>query len=393
MKKIFFLVLSLVSLSWMPSMAQTAQVKRVILFIIDGINIDAPGKLKMPVFNELAKKGTYIREQYVLIPNHPTVGSWREFSTCSFPNPLIQQGTLFFSPKNKMIQDLFPRQQTATVVNAIDYKSISMNYSTAVQDVTMSDEDVVNASINILQSQNPVFMRIHLQAPGTRGYEISQVPEDKPYCRNIYGKGSPYVEALENADRCLGKFVAFMKKNKMFDNTVLVVTADHGENIGGWHSLFDPEAWRTPIIFVGSGIAEGRELPYFEQTDLAPTIAGLLGKDGPNHDGASGVFVRAILKDVDASTYHPAKYLKKFDEQVSEFNALRAELISKAKIDDYYCNMAALLENGTTYSEPFYHQDRVMEWYKAGSIQHMLESNEKVLNMMRQALNKKVDKK
>ena len=184
-----------------------------------------------------------------------------------------------------------------------------------------------------------------------------------------------------------------MKKKKMFDNTVLIVTADHGENFGGWHSLFDPEAWRTPIIFIGAGIASGRQLPYFEQTDLAPTIAGLLGKDGPNHDGGSGVFVKAILKDVDASTYHPAKYLKRLDEQISEFNSLRAALISKAKIDDYYCNMAALLENGTSYSEPFYHQDRVMEWYKAGSIQHMLESNEKVLKMMREALAKQIVKK
>ncbi len=393
MKRFLLSVLFLMGMCSMSVFGQTTQVKRVILFIIDGINIEAPSRLKMPVFNELAKQGTYVPEQYVLIPNHPTVGAWREFSTCSFPNPLIQQGTVFFSPKNKMIQDLFPKQQTATVVNAIDYRSISKNYSTAIQDVTMTDEDVVNSSISILQSQSPVFMRIHLQAPGTRGYEISQVPEDKPYCRNIYGEGSPYVAALENADRCLGKFVNFMKKKKMFDNTVLIVTADHGENFGGWHSLFDPEAWRTPIIFIGAGIASGRQLPYFEQTDLAPTIAGLLGKDGPNHDGGSGVFVKAILKDVDASTYHPAKYLKRLDEQISEFNSLRAALISKAKIDDYYCNMAALLENGTSYSEPFYHQDRVMEWYKAGSIQHMLESNEKVLKMMREALAKQIVKK
>jgi hypothetical protein len=378
---------------FIPAGAQTQQVKRVVLFVIDGINVEAPQRLKMPVFNELAKKGTYVREQYVLIPNHPTVGTWRQFSTCSFPNPLMQYGTLFFDSKKKMIQELFPDKQTAMVVNAIDYRSIGRGFSTTVQDVTMSDADVVDASMSILKSQNPVYLRIHLQAPGTRGYEISQVSEDKPYCRNIYGEGSPYVAALENADKCLGKFVKFMEKEKMFDNTVLIVTADHGENFGGWHSLFDPEAWRTPIIFVGAGIAAGRELPYFEQTDLAPTIAGLLGKDGPNNDGGSGVFVKAILKDTDASTYHPEKNLKKLDEQISEFNTLRAELITRAKIDDYYCNMAALLENGTTYSEPFYHQDRVMEWYKAGNIHHMLESNEKVLAMMRQALQKKIIKK
>ncbi len=387
MKKILLFFMMIASASTL-SLAQPTPVKRVILFIIDGVSIEAPSRLKMPVFNSLIKEGTYVPQSYVITPHHPTVGPYSEYNTCSFPNTLIQQGTLFFSPKNKMIQELFPKEQTAMVVNAIDYRSLSRGFSTSIMDVTMTDEDVVNTSIRILQDQHPVFMRIHLQASGTRGYEISLSTPDKPYSRNIYGKESPYIEAIENADRLLGKFVSFLKAEKMLDNTVLIVTGDHGENKAGWHSLYNEECWRTPLLFVGAGIAVGRELPYFEQTDIAPTIAGLLGKVGPNTDGASGKFVKEILKNQDVSDYHPAMYLKTLDEQIREFNFMRAQLIVSGKNDDSYINIAALLENAN-FGEPFYHQDRIVDWYKAGTTAHLIETNEKVLNQLRKVLSGK----
>lgn len=387
MKKVLLSILLMFSIC-MASVAQQTQVKRVILFIIDGISIEAPGRLNMPVFNGLIKKGTYIPESYVIVPHHPTVGAYSEYNTCSFPNPLIQQGTLFLSPKNKMIQEIFPEKQTAMIVNAIDYRSLDRGFSTSIMDVSMSDEDVVNASIRILQDQHPVFMRIHLQSPGTRGYEISQATPDKPYCRNIYGTDSPYVKAIENADKLLGKFVNFLKKEKMFNETVLVVTGDHGENRTGWHSLYNEECWRTPLLFVGADIAEGRELPYFEQTDIAPTIVGLLGKTGPNSDGASGNYVKEILKDHEASNYHPAMYLKKLDEQIRDFNFLRAQLITLGKEDDSYINVAALLENAN-FGEPFYNQDRILDWYKAGTTKHLIELNQKVLDRVKKIMTDK----
>lgn len=386
--KSFLLSIVLMCSISLSSVAQQASVKRVILFIIDGISIEAPSRLNMPTFNELIKKGTYIPESYVIVPHHPTVGSYSEYNTCSFPNPLIQQGTLFLSPKNKMVQELFPKEQTALVVNAIDYRSLSRGFSTAIQDVTMSDADVVNVSIRILQDQHPVFMRIHLQAPGTRGFEISQSTPDKPYFRNIFGKDSPYVKAIENADKLLGKFVFFLKKENLFDSTVLIITGDHGENKTGWHSLYNKECWRTPLLFVGANIAQGREFPYFEQTDIAPTIAGLLGKDGPNHDGASGKYVKEILKSQDVSNYHPQMYLKRLDEQIRDFNFLRAELITSGKQDDSFINVAALLENGN-FGEPFYSQDRILDWYKAGTVQHLLEVNQKVLDRVRSIMAEK----
>lgn len=363
--------------------AVQAQPKRVILFGIDGLHWEAPQRLKMPTINELIKQGTYIEQSYVIIPHHPTVGDYSKLNSCSFPNPVLHQGTLFLSPENKMIQELFsPQQQTAFVVNTTAYNSVGRGFSILIMDDTLTDVEVVDCAINILKTQAPVFMRVHLQRPGQRGYDISQSTPDKPYYRNIFASNSPYVEAIEAADKQLGRFVTFLKESGMWDETVLIVTSDHGQSRIGWHPLFDEDSWKTPLVFVGNGIAKGRVLNYFEHTDLSPTIAGLLEKEWPISDEEAGIFIKEILKGTDTTEYIPRTYIKIINAQIKEYNLLKAKFVLLSETDAYFANFTALLEN-QTFIEPFYHQDRILNWKEAGTITHLIEANEKVLKIMR----------
>jgi hypothetical protein len=264
-------------------------------------------------------------------------------------------------------------------------------------DDTLTDDQVVEVACDILKNQSPVFMRVHLQRPGQRGYDISQSAPNHPCYRNIFAPHSPYVEAIENADRLLGQFVTFLKDAGLWDGTVLIVTSDHGQSRIGWHPLFDEDSWTTPLVFAGAPIASGRELPYFEHTDLAPTIAELLGKEWPaqhsgtapseKHDGGAGTFVKQILKKADASGYAPAENIKTINRQIREYNFLRAKLILLSETDPYYGNVVALLEN-ETFIKPFGHQDRILDWGKAGNTTQLIESNEAVLKQMRAILKK-----
>ncbi len=361
---------------------------RVILFMIDGLNWQAPEKINMPVFNSLIPQGTYIQRSYMIVPHHPKVGDYSKYNSCSFPNPVLHEGTIFLNPDNRMIQEVFsPPWQTAFVVNTAAYRSVGRGFTTCIMDDNMSDEQVVEQAMEILKTQHPVFMRIHLQTPGQKGYEVSKSTPDKPYFRNIFGESSPYVKAVENADRLLGEFITFLKENDLWYDTFLIVTSDHGQSIVGWHPLFDRDSWMTPLLFIGPGIAEGRQLSYFEHTDLAPTIAGLLGKEKPNDDGGSGVFVKAILKGQDTTDYDPPENIKTLNEQIRKFNILKARMILAAQDDSYFFNRIALLEN--EYAEPFYHQDRILDWYKAGTTAHLLEVNEHILNEMQKVLKEK----
>jgi predicted AlkP superfamily pyrophosphatase or phosphodiesterase len=192
--------------------------------------------------------------------------------------------------------------------------------------------------------------------------------------------------AVENADRLLGQFIAFLKESDMWNETVLIITSDHGQSNIGWHPLFDSNSWMTPLLFVGPGIARGRQLSYFEHTDIAPTIAGLLGKESPNTGGGAGVFVKEIMDGVDATHFQPPMYLKTLNLQIKEFNILKAKMIIAAETDSYFSNTIALLENENVTPEPFYHQDRILDWNKAGTTTHLIEANEKILKQMRKIM-------
>jgi len=360
---------------------------RVILFMIDGLHWKAPDTLNMPVLRSLIKVGTYIRKSYVIIPHHPTIGDYSKYNSCSFPNPILHTGTIFVRPENKMVQEVFSSgQQTAFVVNTSAYRSVARGFTTSIMDPSMSDEETCAQAISVLKVQDPVFMRIHLQSPGAMGTEVSLSTPEKSFYRNIWGKDSPYIQAIENADRLLGLFVDSMKETGKWEGTVLIVTSDHGQGNVGWHPLFDEDSWATPLVFSGAGIAKGRQLPYFEHTDLIPTITWLLGAEKPNSDGGAGSAVEAIVENSDGKNYHPKMYIRKINQQIREYNILRARMLIESEHNKYFLNIIASLENQNLTKEPFYHQDRIMDWYEAGSAARMIEANEKILVQMRSEL-------
>jgi hypothetical protein len=361
--------------------------ERVILFLIDGLQWQAPARIRMPVFNSLAKGGTFIERSWMILPHHPTVGDYSNFNSCSFPNPMLHAGTIFLRPENRYIQEVFsPARQTVFIVNEADYYSVARGFTTQIMDPAMSDRQVVDQAMLVLKQQDPVFMRIHLQSAGVLGTTVALNSEGKPYSGNIFAKGSPYITAVEEADRLLGKFVAFLKEEGKWEGTVLIISSDHGQSIQGWHPMFDEDSWVTPMVFAGKGIARQRELPYFEHTDLAPTIAWLLGSEAPNSDGGSGKAVKEILEGTDKNDYHPGMFLKTLNQQVKEYNMLKARMLLEAGRKPSLLNELAALENENLTPEPFYHQDRITDWYKAGSVNHLIEANEKVLQRMRKQL-------
>ena len=359
---------------------------RVILFMIDGLHHEAPPKLNMPVLNSLRREGTFIAKSYMIVPHHPTIGEYSQYNSCSFPNPMLHAGSVFVKPENRYIQEVFTGKKTAFVVNTAAYRSVARGFTTQIMDPWLSDRQVVEQAMLIVGNQDPVFMRVHLQSPGDHGSSIAVSTPGQPFYRNIFGKESPYVAAIEQADVLLGEFIAFLKKEGKWDETILIVTSDHGQSNMGWHPLFDEDSWATPLVFTGPGIAKDRELPYFEHTDLAPVIAWLLGREAPNAGGGSGTVVREIMAGFDAANYRPAMYLLTLNRQLKEFAMLKSKMLLAAGQDPYLHYLLSALENQNLTPEPFYHQDRVTDWHKAGSFSHLIEANEKILEQMRSHL-------
>jgi len=94
-----------------------------------------------------------------------------------------------------------------------------------------------------------------------------------------------YVFALERVDRELGQFVQFLKDHGMYDNSVVILTADHGESLGDWgrwgHITIAPEIMRIPLIIhlppsQKTQLVWDTKTPAFLE-DIAPSIYYLAG--------------------------------------------------------------------------------------------------------------------
>jgi hypothetical protein len=389
MKRKGYCAILLALLMCSTGMSLSAQeCKRVIVFLIDGLHWQAPEMLNMPVLDSLIKEGTYVQKSYMIIPHHPTVGDYSKFNSCSFPNPMMQEGTIFLKPENRMIQEMIsPGNLTAFVVNTTAYKSVGRGFSVCIMDNSLSDDSVVSKSIGLLDSLDIRYMRIHLQSPGSIGTEIAMNSDGKPYARNIYGPCSPYVKAVENGDKQLGRLLRYLKKSGKWDDTVLIVTSDHGQSRVGWHPMLDEDSWMTPLVFAGKGIAKGRVLPYFEHIDIAPTIAWLFGVSAPNTDGGAGKAVKEMMDTAKVAGYDPKQSIKIIDSQIREYGILYSRMVLAAEKDNYVADVISSLSNQNLTPEPFYHQDLITDWYKAGTIEHMIKANEAVLEKMRRTLN------
>ncbi|MBL7767856.1 MAG: sulfatase-like hydrolase/transferase [Flavipsychrobacter sp.] len=360
-------------------------IERVIVFIIDGMHWQAPSLLGMNNYNALAADGTSIEQSCMIVPHHPTVGEYGQLHSTSFPNPVLQEGTIFVKKGNRMLQDVFgPDELTAFMANSKAYESVTRGFDICEQYPGHSDEKLVKRSMELLDELPVRYMRIHLQTPGNEGRYLTMTSPDKPYYRNIWGEGSPYAAALTEADRHLGVLISFLDKKRWMQNTLLIVTGDHGQSVKGWHPVIDKDSSLTPLLFHGPSIARNRALPYFEHTDISPTIAALLQKEPPNKDGGSGLFIESVMETCNQPFDEHPRYIETINKQLNEYNALRARILIQAEADSYYSSFLTYLENELLTPEPFYHQDRFSEWYRAGSTRHLVEVNQGILEKMRQ---------
>jgi arylsulfatase A-like enzyme len=92
-----------------------------------------------------------------------------------------------------------------------------------------------------------------------------------------------YDGELQFLDKQLKSLYDFMEQKGFNENTLWVITSDHGEGLGS-HSYFDhftrvyEEQLKTPIIFYNPGVKNGKTInSLVENIDLLPTLADLIG--------------------------------------------------------------------------------------------------------------------
>lgn len=152
------------------------------------------------------------------------------------------------------------------------------------------------ATLDLLSSRLP-----DLQASGKPLFVYTQ-PQDihiaiinREGKNNVTGKSypsffAPYASRVERLDACFGRFIKNLKTAGLYDDSVLIVTADHGDSLGeagrfGHAYTIYPEVIRIPLIlrlpaWLKAGRAWNPEA-LVSSLDIAPTLYHLLGHGPP----------------------------------------------------------------------------------------------------------------
>ncbi|WP_120500068.1 sulfatase-like hydrolase/transferase [Roseovarius sp. EL26] len=124
---------------------------------------------------------------------------------------------------------------------------------------------------------------------------VEGFPDLKPTDKNIQTLRAVYLGLATEVDHHIGRVVEHLKTSGQYDNTLLVVTADHGEMLGDRHAwgkmtVYDA-AYHTPLIIRMPDNDEnaGKTVSVpTESIDVAPTILDWVRQGIPNSmDGRS----------------------------------------------------------------------------------------------------------
>ncbi len=119
---------------------------------------------------------------------------------------------------------------------------------------------------------------------------------NEPY-KEFAGFDGFYATQVDRMDRCFGEFLNFLKQRALYDESIVILTSDHGDDLGeggrwGHGYYIFPELIRIPLIIHVPPRWQGKLLPGKQEvafpTDIAPTLYYLLGHRPILHQAICG---------------------------------------------------------------------------------------------------------
>ena len=274
-----------VSCSNSPNIRNKPKVKHVVVIGFDGLSPDGIRNANTPTFDRIIKEGAHSFHARAVLPTSSssnwasmimgagpeqhgiTSNSWEKDN---FTLPAVTQKEDFLFPTIfTLINDQVPDAKIGAIYN---WKGFGRLFEKNAVDYDISaktEEETATLAAKYIKENKPTFTFIHFDHIDHAGHN--------------YGHGTDhYYESVEKGDQVLAQVMQAIEEAGMNDDTMVIVTADHG-GLGKGHggsSLMEAE---IPFILWGKPIRKDFliEHPIY-QYDNAATVAYALGVRTPH---------------------------------------------------------------------------------------------------------------
>ncbi len=256
-----------------PSQAghQTAPIAtQVVVVLIDGLRTDAMAA--MPTLALLQRQGA--SAQAIARPPTYSQPTWATIVTGAWPE--INGAPLLNVPESQLgplpVDHIFATARRAGLSTALAGSSwwakmiprdmLDAQFFVDGFDAT-ADQQVADTALRFLRNFHPNFTLVYFGNVDTVGEQAGATSR-------------AYREAALRVDDHLRDILQVLDLH----HAVLMVVADHGQIDRGGHGGGEHQVVRTPFVAVGDAIVPG-SYGTIAQTDIAPTIAAILGAPMP----------------------------------------------------------------------------------------------------------------
>jgi arylsulfatase A-like enzyme len=267
--------------------------RNILLVSIDTLRADHIGAYgapdaRTPVIDRLSKAGVRFDAAFspapLTLPSHSTLMTGRD----PYRHGVRHNGIHRLGPEVTTLAERFSEAGFATAA-AVGSLVIAAT-SGLDQGFQSYDDDIQShgdhataqrpaASVNAAamdwldRTTQPFFLFVHYYDPH-RPYA-----PPTPYSEDAQ---TPYQGEIAYSDAMLGELLAHLDRKGRLEETLIVVTSDHGESLGEHdelthgHSIYDATQ-RVPLVLHGPGIPQGSVVREIARTaDIAPTLLSQL---------------------------------------------------------------------------------------------------------------------
>lgn len=252
--------------------------QHVIFIGLDGWGSYSVIKSEMLNVKRLMSEGCYTLQKRTVLPSSSAV-NWASMfmgagpelhgyttwgsQTPDLPSRELNRNGMFPNIFN-MLREEAPEAEIGAIYewDGIKYlvDTLSLNYYRHVPNDNKLNTALTEAAVKYIKEKKPTLAAFIYDSPDDTGHAD--------------GHNTPgYYAKLKGLDDQIGEIIQAMKEAGIYDNSIIIVTSDHG-GIDKGHGGITMMEMETPFIIAGKGIYPGRKFQEsMMQFDVAPTIA------------------------------------------------------------------------------------------------------------------------